>query len=335
METEIEYNYDAIKRLQQQTNSNFNRVFICAYDINTTGKHPFLKYLLYKSDITRNAVAFPSIDISTTSQSVEFDKIVVMAQKYISIITMNTCIDTPLESAIRYQGSITYNTTDIYLFFDMTQLCSNNDEEYINDAYEATTFFCIIDEIMNTRKVFNNCVDESVSDFFLQNIDLIFLTDQQNKKYEIPKAFYVGTDLSLLHFTYVFGVSKTVEGSMFGPYYYFTDYDNCKTNNDGIVRFAVFLGKTLVKLNLPNDDIDESNTKRERLIVKEFKTYERNTMRITDYDGNWAMNYDSVYLGCIELDNGDFLQNAPIVAVKKYDQQISLSYWKTTIKDHL
>jgi hypothetical protein len=321
---DTEYNYLAIKRLQQ-TGLNFNRVFICAYDINTTGKHPFLKYLLYKSDITQNIIAFPHIDVSTSSQSIDFDKIVLMAQKYISIITMNTCLDMPLESTIQYQGCITHNTTDIYLFFDMTKLCSNN-EEFINDTYEETTFFCIIDEIMNTHKVFDNCIHESVSDFFLQNIDLVFLTDQQNKKYEIPTAFYVGADLSLLHFTYVFGVSKIIEHSMFGPYYYFTDYDNCK--NGGVVRFAIFLGNSLVKLNLPNDAIDESNTKRERLTVKEFKTYERNTMRITDYDGNWAMNYDSVYLGCIELDNGDFLQNVPMVAVKNYDQQISLSYWK-------
>ena len=139
---------------------------------------------------------------------------------------------------------------DVYLFFDMTQLCSNNSDEFIKDEYQPTTFFCIIDEIMNTRKVFDNCVDESVSDFFLQNIDLMFLTDQQNRKYEIPKAFYVGSHLPLLHFTYVFGVSKTIEHSVFGPYYYFTDYDNCKINNEGVIRFAIFLGKSLVKLNL-------------------------------------------------------------------------------------
>ena len=50
------------------------------------------------------------------------------------------------------------------------------------------------------------------------------------------------------------------------------------------------------------------------------------TLRITDYDGNWAKNYDSVYIGDIELDNGEKMKNTPIYVVKKYEQQISLSY---------
>ena len=54
--------------------------------------------------------------------------------------------------------------------------------------------------------------------------------------------------------------------------------------------------------------------------------YENLTLRITDYDGNWAKNYDSVYIGDIELDNGEKMKNTPIYVVKKYEQQISLSY---------
>ena len=49
-------------------------------------------------------------------------------------------------------------------------------------------------------------------------------------------------------------------------------------------------------------------------------------MRITDYDGKWAEEYDSCYLGHIELDNGEYLKGTPILAVKEYNQQIPLSY---------
>ena len=54
--------------------------------------------------------------------------------------------------------------------------------------------------------------------------------------------------------------------------------------------------------------------------------YERLTMRISDYDGKWAQNFDSCYLGHIELDNGKYLKNTPIIVVKDYNQQIPLSY---------
>jgi hypothetical protein len=52
---------------------------------------------------------------------------------------------------------------------------------------------------------------------------------------------------------------------------------------------------------------------------------ERLTMRISDHDGNWVQNYDSVYLGEVELDNG-ILLDRPILVVKEYKQQIPLSY---------
>ena len=49
-------------------------------------------------------------------------------------------------------------------------------------------------------------------------------------------------------------------------------------------------------------------------------------MRISDHDGKWSENYDSVFLGKIELDNGSYLKNTPIIVLKDYNQQIPLSY---------
>jgi hypothetical protein len=79
--------------------------------------------------------------------------------------------------------------------------------------------------------------------------------------------------------------------------------------------------------NFPNDEIDSSVTKRERISdVNLDKNMEILTMRISDHDGKWAENYDSVFLGKIELDNGAYLKNTPIYVVKTYEQQIPLSY---------
>ena len=332
----IEYKYDALNRLSIIPNtSDFNNVFICAYEVNTVGGiYPFLKYLMYKTNVHEDIVSFPTFNVS--GQSIAFDKLIVMAQKFISIITttMTTNNNFCLFKGSHVDVNADVVTPDIYLFFDMSLLNfqEGSASTYtLADTNESIASFCIIDEIINTHKVFENKINPIVTNFFLSNIDLIFLTDKNNNKYEIPKACYVSSTNTMVNFTFVFGVSKRIEKNtaILGQYYYFTDYDNCTKNNndgDGVIRVAVFLGKTLVKLNLPNDPIDESTTKREQLDIKQRHKYERMTMRITDYDGTWSTNYDSVYLGCIELDNGDLLQNSPMIVVKRYDQHVPLSY---------
>jgi hypothetical protein len=97
--------------------------------------------------------------------------------------------------------------------------------------------------------------------------------------------------------------------------------------NDCIVRFALFTGKVKYIENNVNDPNDKSETKQKKLEDDDSndKNIERLTMRITDHDGNWAYNYDSIYLGNIELDDGSIYKNSMTV-VKEYEQQIPLSY---------
>ncbi len=78
---------------------------------------------------------------------------------------------------------------------------------------------------------------------------------------------------------------------------------------------------------MPNDEIYNYYTKKERLDDTDLdKNMEILTMRISDHDGKWAENYDSTFLGKIELDNGEYLKNTPIYVLKEYEQQIPLSY---------
>ena len=156
-----------------------------------------------------------------------------------------------------------------------------------------------------------------------------------------------------MKFTYTFGVTKKQSDTNLGPYYYFTDFDNAIrhggwsetgkpelrfntliTDNEygryikgGIVRIALFLGKTNVKMNLKTDDIDESAMKRERLTNNSLDlNYEKLTMRISDHDGLWTKTYDSVVLDAVELDDGSMLKDTPIYVCKEYEQQLPLSY---------
>jgi len=111
-----------------------------------------------------------------------------------------------------------------------------------------------------------------------------------------------------------------------------TVYNNGKYGQGGIVRFALFLGNCLVKMNYPEDKIDESQKKKERLLKEDQirsngdPQWEKHTERVTDYDGLWAKNHDSVFISLFELDNGELMNNVPVWVTKEHSQQVSLSY---------
>jgi hypothetical protein len=210
----------------------------------------------------------------------------------------------------------------------------------INNTHKNSIIWSVLlDEIINKSHVCNIKIDLNVIDFFNENIDFSLLKDENEKIYEIPSVVYVGKEVSKINFTYIFGVSKPDSNLLFGSYYYFTDFKNaikqggwCEIKNDknikgGIVRFALFTGSTKVVLNNISDSIDESDIKSRLISTKNSNNlYENLTLRITDYNGKWAKKYDSIYVGEIELDNGEKMKNTPIYVVKNYEQHIPLSY---------
>lgn len=122
-----------------------------------------------------------------------------------------------------------------------------------------------------------------------------------------------------------------------GPHYYFTDFENAVKNayelnekgykKTGVVRCALFVGNTKYINNFPNDDIDISDTKQQRLNDDDLdRQYEQLTLKISDHDGKWSETADSCYLGNLTLDNGRRLKDYPLIVVKDYNQQLPLSY---------
>jgi len=104
-----------------------------------------------------------------------------------------------------------------------------------------------------------------------------------------------------------------------------TENEMGKYTKGGIVRFAIFMGEIHVSLNYPNDDTDDSELKKQ-ILKENNSSIERQTTRITDYDGKWADMHDSIYIGKLELDDGRILKNAPLWVVKDYNQQVPISY---------
>jgi hypothetical protein len=189
-------------------------------------------------------------------------------------------------------------------------------------------------------------IRENITNFFIQNEKFCFLVDENNKNYDIPIVCYIAKREQNINFTYIFGQTTSDKNAIFGPYYYFKNLNSavkdCEKlldgNHDnyqikdienmkvGLIRFIIFPGTIKYVENNPLDNIDESQMKKLRIEDTNLNiNYERLTMRISDHDGKWSKTYDSIILGKIELDDGNYIEE-PIIAVKEYSQQIPLSY---------
>jgi hypothetical protein len=343
-------NYEAINQLSKNIDNElfsnlFTNINICAYQILNKEKNPFLQFLLY-NDTNNTTLSFPSIDILTIAQIIDISN----TQKLLDYIP---CFFTPfrIEDAqsnvsnppsapergllneklcktlinkldILMGFHLDTKSKTIFVFYDFTNcnLCL--------DLFYSNSKFCLalVDEIINKQHVCNIKIHNNTSNFFLLNQQFISLTNKNGEKIEHPVACYVGKELNEVSFTYFLGLSKIdTEDAILGPYYYFTNFKNAlHVVKGGIIRFAVFLGKMLVKLNYPEDSIDNSAIKREKITGSNHN--EQLTMRITDYDGLWSRKYDSCFIGNIKLDNGDILNYGPIFVVKNYEQYYPLSY---------
>ena len=345
------YNYSALDNLEKTIDeetlkTNFYKLNICCYMVDNQNKVPFIKYLLIKLPLFE-VLSFPQIDISSYDFDIDRDKLIEFIKYYIYNI-LHLKQNSEFIKMCVYKGYKAYNNS-IYTFFDLTH-CNIESNVYL----ENDIWFGLIDEIVNIKHICNYPIFNQVTDFFTDNSNFLFLMDETNDEYLIPMVAYVGKSERKLNFTSIFGQCKDEScKSILGPYYYFTDFKNAvrqggwsktgkqevihgilQTDNEygryikgGVIRLALFLGKTKIIQNMPDDKIDKSNIKKEMLEYEndDAKTYEKLTMRISDYDGEWIKDYDSVYLGRIELDDGSYLKDAPIVVIKDFDQQLPLT----------
>lgn len=324
---------------------NILSIRLCIFEVNTESQYkPFLRFLLHKS--YNEILQFFSINLFQVM--LNHKSFLDFLNDYLKLFLSNYLVNKDLIYDVK--GFIKGDTT-LYLFIDITKM-----KLFIDDKYKTNElWFVLMDEIMNVKSVCDMEIHESVTDFFYNYPEFIFIQNKDNENIEIPMVVYVGKYEKQLEFTYVFGNTKyNDERAVLGPYYYFTDFisairqggwtvnekphkindkilitdnDYGRYNKGGVVRIAIFTGNMLVKFNDPDDSYDESEIKKMRLNEKNLDTkYEVLTSRITDYDGKWVDTHDSVYLGKIELDDGTFYKESPIYVVKNFEQQQPLSY---------
>jgi hypothetical protein len=332
---------------------NVDEVIIVPFKINFNSTQPFNTFLLM-NDFT-DILNFPSVNISYKNDSYDSQEILSRINLYLySILLSNNnsnVLNYDLETfmnTIDFKGLYVYENK-VYAFVDLTKVEINTTLVNRNSLY----WFSLIDEIVNKNKVCDIPISDEVSDFFMNNNEFIFFKNSKEEQIEIPSVVYTGTSEKSLHFTFTFGNTPSDNNAILSSGFYFTNYANAfrqggwsldynpdnddavKYTKGGIIRYALFLGNNLVKMNYPNDHVDESEIKKAKLINSENaeKTennddyvYEKMTLRISDHDGLWKQNYDSVYLGKMELDNGEYLRDAPLYVVKDYYNHTPLSY---------
>lgn len=331
----------------------YSQIILCVYKIDTSGKYPFIQYLLLNNGY--NNFNLPILPIYT---SLNNDDLVSYSKVFLSSLLQIINFE-DFSSKIEFDGVYEY-LNNLYLFFDISKYEINIDDTY---SY-STVRFALSDEILNHRNICNMQISHDTVMFFLKNKSINYIYDANSEAYEIPIVGYVGKQTpEKLKFALTFGECAKNKSAMLGPYYYFTDfyhaireggwsknykpeymYEKLITDNEhgrylkgGIVRFALFGGKTKYIENMPNDPNDESEIKKQRLQDNTLnKNYEILTLRISDHDGLWAKKFDSAYLSDIELDDGSIVDDTPMLVIKEYNQQIPLSFHyidKTKLRD--
>jgi hypothetical protein len=343
-------------------------VKIYLYKIDNTSSKPFLKYLLYKNPIT-NVFYIPNTNVTNKATS---ESIIHEVEKYIQTMLNKQNYSKRSLDNIIFKGFLLEEETiqQKYDTYNEDNEDSDNDESIVSlcmffdlSSCRWTTYdgllkndilwFATVDELINKRHICNFSIDNDITEFFIRNQEFLFLKDENNHDYEIPVVAYCGKHESSINFTYIFGNGCRETDTIFGNYYYFTDYVQAireggwsingeheykygkliteneygKYKRGGIIRVALFMGKNKMVENLAEDkSIDNSEIKQIRLQDEQLHKKEQLLMRITDYDGKWSKEYDSVFLPELLLDNGTKLENTPIMVVKNHEQQQPLSY---------
>jgi len=342
------YNYVGLNSLEKDIDSflETSEEAICiklfAYKIAKSHQDPFLTFLLHNSC---NMICMPTIFLPENNFQKTGELVYFVKNQLIKMMNTQNYNNLSCEN-IEFNG-FCIDDNKICMFFDLTNTrWTTYDILFKTDLL----WFGIIDEMVNKRSICNIPIHVSVTDFFVNNPSFCLLEDDACNKVEIPVVAYRGKHLNALGFTFIFGVSQSDKSNLFGSHYYFTDYQNTikqggwhddtydtmqfntineygKYDSGGIVRFAIFMNKTKFIENKVDDVVDGSVTKYNRLRDEELNTqYENLTVRISDHDGNWTNEYDSLYVGKVLLDNDEELKDTPIIVVKNYDQQRPLSY---------
>ena len=247
-------------------------VNIVPYQINKSGKYPFLQYYLLKylhgqeEMLPDEYVSFLKFNHRDNSNVLD-----ICAAALDILFLSYEDVDPKYE----YNGYLFYEG-EYYIFFD----CSEYNMQTHNLNKQNDIWLTLVDEIINYKMVCQFKIDDKVSQFFLTHPEFIKLQNPESTNYyESPIVAYIGCSTKKRDFLATFGqLPDKMDGL-----YYFTQFDNVYTDTvnkrSGLIRFAIFAGNMKVMINGKDKENKEENKEEEE----------------EEEEVDWTI-YDSIYL---------------------------------------
>lgn len=231
MSISIDYKGKEILNKSEPTYAKDTNISICVYLINMKEK-PFLEFLMYKNN---NILEFPTFKFMGNN-------VINETRNILNIMLSNLNVN------INYVGFI----KDV-LFFEI----KTNVEYGVYQKKDNKLWFILVYELVNLQESLKMPISLDVINLFLENTKLLYLTKNKNI-IETPIVGFYGNYYNKITSIFLFGLHKGSLEDSLGPYYYYGDYDTAikysirnfsnkleeKKNKRGLVKYAIFLGKT-------------------------------------------------------------------------------------------
>lgn len=285
--------------IDEYTSSNYYGIVnIVPYSINKRGKYPFIEFILdrsrefYKDDLV-SELNFNRFFYMTNLDILDY------SNKLLNANFSHVLKDESIDFNKYYKGYVNENHI-VYLFYDCTEI---NKDSTVTNLYNMW--------ITLSEEIYRKCscdipINGDVVDFFTNNRSFLYLTDDDGHSYELPDVGFTGSTFKKAEFRSVFSNMVSNIDDVFGPYYYFTSYKHAiedareekgkNTTNiinyGGLNRYALFKGKSISFYNFCSEDTEGHENNSEK---------------------DWTVNNDSIYI-----------EN--LIALKKYEQHVPISY---------
>jgi hypothetical protein len=288
------YNLNSILSSEYNKIEKNSRIYLCIYNISNIQFNPILMYLLYKYP-ELDILSYPNFKLKRKA----FDEI---KQFYFDITNAN---NDP-------EGYLIFNN-DVYVFFELKiNFKVQNRYKSENELWWTTIY-----EMCNSKQLLYFKIHKTVTEIFMKYTKLIYLVDDNNIPYVIPRIGYYGCYHSLISYVTLLGIQQS-SYAPYGNFYYFNNFKRAikyggwsfggsisdekhiikdkhnKYDKGGIVRFAIFLNNTKMFLNHPDD-------KKTKNIKSTDADFYKDIPRLVDMTGEWASNHDSAYVGILNI----------------------------------
>jgi len=236
-------------------------LMLCVFRIITNESYPLLLYLLIKDE--EHELNFIKLNDGRNNKQIKYEAI-----DYVSKIMC---------SEISYAGFCETNENNI-IFLKSCNKVNNIPSNY----YWATPH-----ELVNLKTVINLPINKVVVRFFMDNLSLLILKNEDNRQYISPVIGYYSTtkldptklDTEKNDYSYVDIFSEKVNDAL-GNYYSFYLTMPSKSDNNVIMRAALFLVKPSLNTTL---------TKTDSIIFNKYK--DRIRYAIKNYNQHMPLSY--------------------------------------------